>query len=104
MISNGQNIESHTFKVTFFDTCPTLIASLTESPFAGGTTNFGLLHETSKRIALPTVTVTPTGCNFPITWAIKRVSDGQDMTTFLPSVFSITATRVVLSHVVSDIA
>ncbi len=101
---NGEDVQPHTFQVTFMDTCGSLVPTISESPFAGGTTTFNLLQDTSVNVALPSVTVTPAGCLFTTSWAIKRVSDDQDMTTLLSSVYAISGSNLVLSHTVSDFA
>ena len=72
---NGEDAQPHTFQVTFMDTCNSLVPTISEGPFAGGTTIFNLLQDTSVNVALPAVTVTPAGCQFTTTWAIKRLSD-----------------------------
>ena len=85
--------------------CKDIIPTITESPlFAGGTTTFDLLQDTSVNVALPTLILSPAECSFTTTWAIKKLSDDQDMITLLPSVFGFSGSNLVLSHTVNDFA
>ena len=102
--SNAEKLQPHTFAITFMDTCSTLVPTITEDPFVGGTTTFDLLQDTSANIVLPTVTMTPAGCAFTTSWAIKRQSDNIDMTTLFSSVFAIVDPNLTLTHTISDFA
>ena len=73
---------------TFTITCPDN-ASIVEEAYNGGVTIFDLLADTSKTIAVPTLTISPAGCSFAVTWAVKRNFDNLDMVNTSPTVFAI---------------
>ena len=90
----------------FSDTCRdvSFTPTVSENTFSGGTTTFNLLLETTKTITLPTLTVTPAGCNYVTTWQVKLKSDNTDQVLTLSSVFSISGSNLALSHTVSNYA
>ena len=47
--------------------CTDLAITISEDAWGGGTTTFDLLDESSKTIALPTLTISPAGC-YTSTW------------------------------------
>ena len=53
-------------------------------------------------ITLPGVTITPAGCLFTISWAMKRVVDNSNMITGMSINFAIAIPNLVISHVVSN--
>ena len=80
--------------------CTDKTISITENSWISGTTTFDLLEDTSRNIALPTLTINPVGCAFTTTWKVMRKSDDADMTLIFPTVFAITAPNLVLSHTI----
>ena len=99
-LNNSQKLLTHTFTVNFFDTCASLTPTVITNLFTSATIPFNLLALTGKNIALPTLTITPAGCNFKLTWKVKRKSDDADMTFIFPTVFAITQPNLVLSHII----
>ena len=78
-LSSGGLSAEHFFQVRFMDTCSSLTPTVSEASWPGGTTVYNLAMESSKQIALPSVTVTPAGCNFGIDWVVLRQSDSANM-------------------------
>ena len=92
-------MQQHSFAINFYDTCSTLTPVLVESAFSGGSTSFDLLSESTKSIPLPAnPMIKPIGCNFSITWKVRRASDDADMTVLLPLNFAISNPNLVVTH------
>ena len=92
---------SGTFKFTI--TCPDN-ASIVEDAYIGGVTIFDLFTDTPETIAVPTLTISPAGCSFTATWAVKRKFDNLDMVATSPNVFALTPSYLVVSHDVNVVA
>ena len=51
---------------------------------------------------MPTLTISPAGCSFTATWAVKRNFDNLDMLATSPNVFALTPSYLVVSHDAND--
>ena len=86
------------------DTCNSLHPTVSVNTYAGGTTSFDLLIDTTKTVTLPTLSITPVGCSFIYTMAVFRTNDNKNMVSELPTVFAISTPNLVLSHTPSNVA
>ena len=71
----------------FAPDCKLKAYTVTEDAWAGATTTFDLLKDTSKTIAVPTLTISPVGC-YVTTWTAHKQADNANVVSTMSSVFS----------------
>ena len=103
-LNNGQLILAHKFNITFTtETCETINPSVVEGSFYNETIIFERDIQNFRRVKLPSLDISPTNCNFTITWSTIRISDGLDMMLEMPSVFYINGPNLILTNEIQSI-
>ena len=75
----------------FGQLCTDLPLTITEDAWTDSTITFDLLSDSSKTIAVPTLTISPSNC-YTTTWTAHKTTDDGDVTVAMPTIFSMTAT------------
>ena len=96
----GSDVSQLSGSFIFDLVCPATATVTSEVQNAGSTT-FNPLTDNEARILLPTLKSSPYGCFTP-SWRVIRTADGLDLIGSMPSVFSLTATELVISNQISD--
>ena len=81
--------------------CTDKTVTITENSWTSGTTTFDLLEDTSKNIALPTLTISPDLC-YATVWSVFRLTDNQNMVTAAPTSFTFLDPNLIITHDVAS--
>ena len=90
ILNNGQEIDTHTFTISFTYDCFSLNPVVETIEQATSAVSFDLLTDDIKKVALPTLSIAPNDCEYKVDWTLRRKFDDRDMVAAFPSIFSLT--------------